>query len=145
MKYLVLAFSCFLLSCANEPPPPVHYLEGDWIRTNGEVGELTTEHWHKTDSTFEGEGFRYKNDSLVFSEKMSISKEGDAYFLTVNGVNPQPTSFKFYQWTTHSFTCTNPENDYPKTITYTFTKDSMIARVGDGVRSMTYHFIRIKP
>ncbi|MFY0643839.1 MAG: hypothetical protein JXR19_05180 [Bacteroidia bacterium] len=145
MKYLAIIISLSFFACSNEPPPPVNLLVGDWIRTNNDVGELTTEHWLKTDSTFEGSGYTYKEDSLVFSEHMVITKEGEEYFLTVYGVNDEPTPFKFYNWTSQSFTCINQENDFPKTFTYSFTKDKMKAVIGDGVRSVNFDFVRIEP
>jgi len=118
MKSVALV-CCVLLvfSCNNESKKILrpNFLIGNWTRTNNKKGATTYEFWKKD---FKGLGFTLKNNDTIFKEILSIVNIKDTLFLKVEGVNAEPTLFRFTSQTDTSFVCENPENEFPKKITY---------------------------
>ena len=97
-----------------EPQKPL-FLIGDWIRTNNKKGSITYEKWN---SDFTGLGFTLKEKDTTFKEILSIVNINDTLFLKVEGVNENPTLFKFTSQTDSYFVCENSKNEFPKKIKY---------------------------
>ncbi len=117
MRYFSLILTCFIiLSCQTEKKKQKPtWLFGKWERINEKPNKRTFDFWNK-DLT--GIGFTLKNTDTIFKEVMSIVELQNTLYLKVEGVNETPTLFKFTQQTDSSFTCENPENEFPQKVYY---------------------------
>ncbi len=141
MKKIVAFFIVsFLFSCSKEELKKPDFLIGNWTRTNNSLDKITHEHWN---ANFTGIGFTLQKKDTVFKEIISIVKISDTLFLKVEGVNAQPTFFKFTQQTDTSFVCENPANEFPKKIKYWKVNDTLKAKVwNEGGYKIGFSFIR---
>jgi hypothetical protein len=102
------------------------FLIGNWIRVNDKEGAVTYEIWN---SNLKGLGYTLKEKDTTFKETLSIVTIKDTLFLKVEGVNENPTLFKFTQQTNTSFVCKNKKNEFPKKIKYYLENDQLKAIV----------------
>jgi hypothetical protein len=138
MKKIILLLFCIgIVSCAKEELKKPDFLLGYWNRTNNNQGQLTYEIWHPD---FTGIGYTMQQRDTVFKEMMSIVEINDTLVLKVEGVNEEPTLFKFTEQTDTSFTCENPENEFPKKIKYSMEADRLTAVISAGKDSITFSF-----
>ncbi|MAD96927.1 MAG: hypothetical protein CMB99_06325 [Flavobacteriaceae bacterium] len=114
-RFYLLILLTSLLSCQEQPKQKPDFLIGDWTRNNNKPGEQTYEMWKED---FTGLGFTLTSQDTTFKEVLSIISIKDTLYLQVEGVNEKPTLFKFIEQTDSSFTCVNPNNEFPKKITY---------------------------
>ena len=129
MKFLL--YTCCLLlmvSCQKEKKEmeKPSFLIGNWIRVNDKEGAVTYEIWN---SNLKGLGYTLKEKDTTFKETLSIVTIKDTLFLKVEGVNENPTLFKFTQQTNTSFVCENKKNEFPKKIKYYLENDQLKAIV----------------
>ena len=127
----LLLYTCCLLlmiSCKNEKKEiqKPSFLIGDWIRVNDKEGAITYEVWN---TNLKGLGYTLKEKDTTFKETLSIVTIKDTLFLKVEGVNENPTLFKFTQQTNTSFVCENKKNEFPKMIKYYLENDQLKAIV----------------
>ncbi|WP_158838856.1 hypothetical protein [Polaribacter sp. L3A8] len=118
MKLLPIICSFLLLvSCHQEKRKTQKptFLVGDWVCVNDKEGSITYETWH---TNLKGLGYTLKEKDTTFKEILSIVTIKDTLFLKVEGVNENPTLFKFKQQSATSFVCENPKNEFPKKIKY---------------------------
>ena len=144
MRFLLLAFSFLLIiSCKtkNKNTSKLNWLHGKWERVNNKPNKQTFEFWSK-DLT--GLGFTLQKKDTVFKEKMHIVNLKDTLYLKVEGVNEQPTFFKFTNQTDSSFVCENSKNDFPKKIKYYLEYNYLKAEVSNDNVSIDFVFKRIK-
>lgn len=124
LKKIVLFFLIFILaSCAKKTVKKPDFLIGYWIRVNDKPFQKTYENWNKD---FTGIGFTLQKSDTIFKEVLSILQIKDTLYLKVEGVNEHPTLFKFTHQTETSFVCENPDNEFPKRISYWKTKDQVL-------------------
>jgi len=117
-KYLVLIVIA-LCSCNKIQETQFDWLLGNWERTNDSEGNKTYEYWaKKSDTEYIGFGCTLKNKDTVFKETIRLIKEKEQWIFKVIGVNESPTLFPISSLTKTSFTCKNPENEFPKQIVY---------------------------
>jgi hypothetical protein len=129
-----------LVSCGNEELKKPDFILGYWNRTNNTPGTLTYEIWSPD---FTGIGFTMQQRDTVFKELMSIVEINDTLVLKVEGVNEKPTLFKFTAQTETSFTCENPQNEFPKKIKYWIQNDTLYARVSnDSQNGINFSFLK---
>ncbi|KGL61683.1 hypothetical protein [Polaribacter sp. Hel1_85] len=127
----ILLFTCcflLMLSCDKEKSKtkkPI-FLVGDWIRVNDKKGSITYEKWN---ANLKGLGYTLKENDTTFKEILNIVTLDDTLFLKVEGVNENPTLFKFTQQTDSSFVCENPKNEFPKKIKYYIENNHLKATV----------------
>lgn len=139
MKYtLLLGFLLLLTSCSQNNKPT--WLEGNWKRINDKPNRKTFEHWNKN---LNGLGFTLQKNDTVFKEILSIITINDTLNLKVEGVNEQPTLFKFTSQTKSSFTCENKLNEFPTKIEYKFENDTLKAIVSNNEFSIDFKFAKI--
>ena len=127
----LLLYTCCLLlmiSCQKEKKEiqKPSFLIGDWIRVNDKEGAITYEVWN---TNLKGLGYTLKEKDTTFKETLSIVTIKDTLFLKVEGVNENPTLFKFTQQTNTSFVCENKKNEFPKMIKYYLENDQLKAIV----------------
>ena len=112
-------------------------LSGTWEVYDNNGNLFFREKWYTQDEKFLGEGQRFKNDELVFTEHIELKKMGKELFYVVEDVNPDPTSFKVLSYSSQEFLAENENNSFPKYIHYIIAPDSIHAIVygnGDTLR-----------
>ncbi|MCP4459862.1 MAG: hypothetical protein GY816_17840 [Cytophagales bacterium] len=148
MKTLTILIPCllFAISCSSPSKSEadestsisgiekLRWLEGNWVRTNDGEAQITYEQWAKTtENVYSGRGYTIRIDSsifqpdTVFMEQIRIVTINDTLNFEVTGVNEASTLFKFIEQTDTSFVCVNPENEFPKKISYTLSNDHITA------------------
>ncbi len=154
---ITLSTICLVLAFACSSPPATEsiaielpkWLEGSWVRTNGDQANITYEQWNSTsEDEFAGLGFTIQIDSnifrpdTIFMERMRILAINDTLNLEIKGVNEVPTLFEFIAQTDTSFICVNPENDFPKKISYTLSEEHITAVISGPGQDITFLFRR---
>ena len=163
MKILTLLSICLLLAISCSSPSKsgndessniagidkLLWLEGNWVRTNDGEAQITYEQWAKTsENVYSGRGYTIRIDSsifqpdTVFMEKIRIVAINDTLNFEVTGVNETPTLFKFIEQTDSSFVCVNPENEFPKKISYTLSNGHITAILSGRGPDVAYLFRR---
>ncbi len=96
------------------------WLLGNWERKNDKEGEHTFENWKKiTSEEYEGFGWTIRNNDTIFQEKIRLSKSKDGWIFGV--ISPEETKYTIFKVThigDESFTCENPEIEFPGKIKY---------------------------
>lgn len=111
------------------------WLLGSWIRTNEKEGLKTFEHWKQiNDTEFKGIGYTLKEADTVWQESIKLIKIKEQWNFVVKGQDADaPTVFKVTKIEIASFTCENPDNEFPKKIRYTKVEKGLNAVIsGDG-------------
>ncbi|WP_299626259.1 hypothetical protein [uncultured Tenacibaculum sp.] len=141
MKQLFFIFSLLLItSCKQEIKKP-DFLIGKWKRVNDEGPKETFEIWNQN---FNGLGYSLQEKDTVFKEILSIIEVKGNKYLQVTGVNQRPTLFQFTDQTNTSFTCKNPNNEFPKVISYWLEENQLKAKVANDDFAIDFVFERIK-
>lgn len=120
------------------------FLKGNWIRTNGKDSIVTRERWViENPSELEGHGYSLKGSDTIFQEKMTIVKEDSLWYLVVEMPNDSiKTKFAMTEVSDSTFTCVNPENDFPKTISYSKKHEELRAQISGGGPKIDFVFKR---
>lgn len=138
MKKLFYVFLALLFfSCAKETTKKPDFLLGYWVRTNDKPDQKTYEIWSPD---FTGLGFTLQKSDTIFKEVLSIIEKNDSLFLKVEGVNETPTLFYFTEQTATSFTCENPNNEFPTKIHYALDAGNLKAKVSNSDFSIDFVF-----
>ena len=118
------------------------WLEGNWIRTNDTEGSQTFETWLKLDEQeYQGFGTTIENGDTVFSESILLHQVNEKWLFEVSGIGEkQPTIFTVTRSTESSFTCENPENEFPTLIKYTKGENSLTAVVSNSEMEILFAF-----
>lgn len=153
MKNIFAAFIFFIsISCTENTntkyqgiPTNLDWLVGNWQRTNNQVGKQTFEHWIKeSNGVYAGFGFTLQDQDTVFKENLRILKNKELLYLEVTGVNENPTLFLFSNHSDSSFVCENEENEFPKKIEYSLSKNILTAIISDEDNNINFEFEKIK-
>ena len=111
------------------------WLLGTWKRTNEAEGRQTYEHWKKVNDTeLKGRGYTLVAADTVWQESIGLIKSNDIWNFEVSQQDSNtPTIFKVTKIEMTSFTCENPDNEFPKKIRYTKVERGLNAVIsGDG-------------
>lgn len=134
-----------LCSCGKKKTPQFDWLLGSWERTNDSEGNKTYEYWTKKSNTeYIGFGCTLKNKDTVFKENIHLIKEKEQWIFKVTGVNEAPTLFPISSLTETSFTCKNPENEFPKQIIYSSEERSLKAIISANDTQISFLFKKKK-
>ncbi|MBN8575486.1 MAG: hypothetical protein J0L66_01015 [Cytophagales bacterium] len=121
----------------------VSWLEGTWIRTNIKAGRAAHERWIKTNEGLQGWGVNMNGADTTFVEKLRIvSKDSKLYYVADVSHNKESTYFLITEITPTSFTCENPEHDFPKKIVYQLDGNKLKATISGNGKSIDYLFER---
>lgn len=137
MKRLLIIIpiiSLFLVSCQNEMDK-AEWLIGNWEHTS-EEGKFTEKWKKKSSKTFIGNSYFVIENDTVFSERVNLVQRGKDLFYIVE-ITTEPsarvTEFKLTSNSANQLVFENPENDFPKKITYNrIHKDSLFAEISGG-------------
>lgn len=126
-----------------------NWLEGKWVRTNDGLSKITYEEWTiGSAKEYTGQGYTIGIDSsifepdTVFMEQLRVLTINDTLSLEITGVNENPTLFRFIAQTDTSFICVNPENEFPKKISYSISNDHLTAVISGPGQDISFIFRR---
>jgi len=121
------------------------WLEGTWKRTNVKPGQTGSERWTKISATeLSGLGLTTKGHDTVSVEKLKlIVKDANVFYVADIPENKEPVYFKLIEISETSFTCENPEHDFPKKITYQKDDKKLKATISGNGRSIDYFFEKL--
>jgi hypothetical protein len=145
LMMLLPAVACFAQRNPAEPDmSKLNWLVGKWIRTNARPGTSGYESWERVSiAEMKGIGARIKGGDTTITEKTTlILKDHFIYYVADVAENGKPVYFKLTQLTDNSFTCENPEHDFPKVITYTLSGDKLKATISGNGKSIDYLFVK---
>ena len=140
--------TCCLVAQAQTPTQigDLGWLVGSWKRTNNKPGQRGNERWIiDPDIGLRGYGVTTKGNDTLFIEKMRIVP-GDnqaLYFVADVIENPKPVYFRITAIHQNDFTCENPDNDFPKQISYRRKIKQLDVTISGNGKSMDYHFVKI--
>jgi hypothetical protein len=122
----------------------LQWLSGKWIRTNNQPGQSGYETWKKVSNVkLTGKGVTFQGKKVHFIEELQfIAKESDLYYVVKVSGEPEPTYFKLTTLTGDSFTCENPEHDFPKKISYKKDGNQIKAVISGGGKQIDYLFTK---
>jgi hypothetical protein len=123
------------------------WLIGTW-KTQSKDG-IIMETWRPmSDTSFDGETSLYKKTTeTVTLEKIRLVARGKNYYYipVVQGQNNnRAVEFRITAYSKKGFVAENPQQDFPKRISYTIKKDSLIAFIEDGGKREDYNYVRVK-
>jgi len=150
MRRIAIVLLLVLFGCGNEKPNATESLEkmkwllGDWVRTNNKPGRIGWESWSEWSKTeWRGNSGTIEGTDTIFHEITRILLEADRlYFIANVPENTSPVRFEITSVTDSTFTCENPEHDFPKKIHYHFDGTRIHARVSAGDEGVNFEFER---
>lgn len=142
-KFLLLLFVVICASASAQSVTELSWLVGTWNRTNVKAGRAAHERWVKTAEGFEGWGVNLNGADTTFVEKLRIvTKDNKLYYVADVPQNKELTYFLMTAVSANSFTCENPQHDFPKKIVYQLDGDKLKATISGNGKSMDYLFER---
>lgn len=144
-KFYLLLIIIVLSSCNKTEETQFDWLLGNWERTNDSKENKTYEYWTKKSNTeYIGFGCTLKDKDTIFKERIQLIKENEQWMFKVTGVNEAPTLFPITSLTETSFTCKNPENEFPKQIVYSIKGKNLKAVISANDAKIPFLFMKIK-
>ena len=121
----------------------LRWLTGMWNRTNVKPGRTAHERWIKTNEGLQGWGVSMNGTDTSFVEKLHIvTKDNKLYYVADVPQNNELTYFLITEVTATSFTCEDPEHDFPKKIVYQLDGNKLKAIISGNGKSIDYFFER---
>lgn len=122
----------------------LEWLVGKWTRTNAKAGQSGYEIWDKiSELNLQGKGITMKGKAVIFIENLEfIVKGNDIFYTVVLSDDKKPVYFKLTSVEDNSFTCENPEHDFPKKISYSRSGNDVKAVISGDGKSFDYIFVR---
>lgn len=120
------------------------WLEGTWTRTNSKAGRSGLEIWKKISTTeLRGRGITIHGSDTAFVEKLRIIvRDGNLFYVADVPENQKPVFFRLTEIKEKSFTCENPDHDFPKKIAYTLDGNKLRATISGDGKAIEYLFDR---
>lgn len=120
------------------------WLEGTWTRTNSKAGQSGFELWKRVSSTeLTGKGVTMHGGDTTFVEKLRIIvRDGNLFYVADVPENQKPVFFRVTEIKQNSFTCENPDHDFPKKIAYSLQVNKLQATISGDGKAIEYLFER---
>lgn len=121
------------------------WLLGSWQRINDKEGQQTFEHWKQaSNELYLGMGCTLKDGDTIWKEDIRLRKVEKKWYFEVTGQGEdQATSFILTEINDKSFICKNPENEFPKVISYKESATGLIAEISGGGPHILFEFNKI--
>lgn len=143
MKLLLVALVLISSALQAQSISELSWLTGTWNRTNVKAGRSAHERWVKTAEGFQGWGVNLNGADTTFVEKLRIvTKDNKLYYVADVPQNKELTYFLMTEVSANSFTCENPQHDFPKKIVYQLDGNKLKAMISGNGKSMDYFFER---
>jgi hypothetical protein len=154
MRTLLTLFALIFLSSFSNPviktskikkDADFSWLLGSWQRINEKEGKQTFEHWKQaSNELYLGMGCTLKEGDTIWKEVIQLRKVGKGWNFEVKGKGEtQPTVFTLTKIEKESFVCENPENEFPKIISYQKSNTRLSAIISGGGSDIAFDFKRI--
>ncbi|MGV3761955.1 hypothetical protein [Parapedobacter sp.] len=142
MKTIGLLSIFLLVSCGGQADN-FDFMVGEWKRSNDEAGRQTFETWEKrNDSTYIGHGYTLSGTDTVWQENIILSPIAGVWHYQVSMPgDTASTDFRVSESDARSFTCKNPHNEFPKTISYRRAGTDLHADISGGGNAVTFLFM----
>jgi hypothetical protein len=124
----------------------LHWLTGEWKRTNVKPGRSSIETWAFNSNTeLFGSGITVSGSDTVSIEKLKLLIMDDhIYYVADVAENKEPVYFKLTKIFETGFVCENPDHDFPKMISYQLEGVNLKATISGNGKSIDYLFTRKK-
>lgn len=121
------------------------WLLGSWQRVNEKEGQQTFEHWKQaSNELYLGMGCTLKDGDTIWKETIELRKLGKNWNFEVKGKGEtKPTIFALTKIEKESFVCENPENEFPKLISYQKSITGLSAIISGGGSDIVFDFKKI--
>ena len=128
-------------------PPAIknlHWLIGHWERISMKDGSSGYEQWQKSgENELTGRGVTLEDGDTVLVEKIRlVEKDNSIYYVADVPENNRSVYFRLTNIDAVSFTCVNPEHDFPKKIVYLKKGSQLIVTISDESRAIDYVFVK---
>jgi len=157
MKHtFIFLLGAFFLACGQPPqqkaepkaagsspnPENFDWLLGKWKRLNENARKETFEHWQKIRAVeYAGIGFSMQDGDTIAQEILRLRKADGQWDLIVTlSAGQEPVTFRVTRYGEHTFTCENPENDFPQKITYWEAEGKLRASVSNPEMEIPFVF-----
>ena len=122
----------------------LHWLVGNWERTNGKPGITAHEEWSRDSvNQLRGLGVTIKGNDTLLVEKIQIRvKDNNLYYVADVKENKASVYFKFTSQSKNAFVCENPEHDFPKKIEYSLKDTTLKVRISGDGKFQDYLFVK---
>ncbi|MEX0966176.1 MAG: DUF6265 family protein [Bacteroidia bacterium] len=120
----------------------IDWLPGGWESKAG--SSMIVEEWQQSSSKeWTGRGMLVKEGDTTVFEKLKITrKEKNYYYVADILENSESTWFKIIEINDSSFTCINPEHDFPKKIVYLRNGDRLSVVISGDGKEREFNFLR---
>ncbi len=120
----------------------IEWLLGNWNRTNVRAPRTGAEIWKKSsEESWIGRGITMKGKDTIFVEKIRIAVENDRlYYIADVPENKKPVYFEILEVGENTFTCENPQHDFPKKIYYRLEGTKLYAKVSGAETDRTFEY-----
>jgi len=144
MKIPALLSIIFLASCGQAGN--FDFLVGEWERANEAAGQQTFETWVKqNDSTYIGHSYTLSGMDTVWQENTVLSPMAGVWYLQVRLTGESGTTdFRVTASDRQSFTCENPENEFPTSISYRKSGTDFHAEISGGGDTVAFLFAPVE-
>lgn len=154
-KAALLVITLTLVSCKKEDSKSYTELDrarwfiGNWENITSE-GRLSESWIVKNDSTYAAQTYFIgkENNDTIFSEIVDLMQRGnDLYYIPkfTNNQENKTTEFRMTSASNNFLVFENPNNDFPKKITYKrVNQDSIFAEISGGGKTQSFPFKRVK-
>jgi len=121
------------------------WLLGSWERVNEKDGKQTFEHWKQASKDlYLGMGCTLKEGDTIWQETIELRKLGKNWNFEVTGKGEDhATIFKLTKMSDKGFTCENPENEFPKVISYAQSESGLSAVISGGGPNIAFEFKKL--
>lgn len=121
------------------------WLSGDWERVNGEAGKQTLEQWTKVNSKeYHGYGFTLQNSDTIWREDIKLIYRDSVWNFEVSGTGEdRATIFRLHNIEPDRFDSENPENEFPKVISYYRDGNKLNAVISGNGMEIPFEFLPV--
>lgn len=142
-----LLLTLVLSSCIGTKVPSQNFdwLIGNWQRTNDKSADNKTyEEWKKESrDKYVGYGWTVNKNDTISAELIYLEKKNGKWnFIVYPMEDTIPTLFTMTNIEKDKFECENPENEFPKKITYSWNGKELIAVISNADFGIDYIFIK---
>jgi hypothetical protein len=122
------------------------WVVGAWNRTNVKPGQSGNERWIKISATeLNGFGLTMRaKDTISFEKLKLVVKDDNIFYVADVPENKEPVYFRLTEISDTSFSCENPDHDFPKKIIYQKEGSKLRATISGNGKSIDYLFEKVQ-
>lgn len=119
------------------------WMLGEWERANEQEGKETFESWEKISETeYAGFGFTKQSSDTIWQENITLIKRDTVWHFEVTGYEEdKPTVFRITNIEESGFISENPDNEFPKIISYSRDGNKLQAVISGEGMEIPFEFV----